>query len=52
MPYVIDCFDMLGAYESLEVFAKGRPWTVTPKGAAAHRLMEFPIAAAVVDFGR
>jgi len=52
LPYVIDHFDMLGAYESLEAFAKGRPWTVTPKGPATHRLMEFPIAAAVVDFGR
>jgi murein DD-endopeptidase MepM/ murein hydrolase activator NlpD len=52
LPYVIDHFDMLGAYESLEAFATGRPWTATPKGPATHRLMEFPIAAAVVDFGR
>jgi murein DD-endopeptidase len=51
LPYVIDRFDMLGAYESLEAFALGRPWTGTPQGSAMHRLMEFPIAAAVVDFG-
>jgi murein DD-endopeptidase len=52
LPYVIDHFDMLGAYESMEAFAKGGSWTVTPKGPTTHRLMEFPIAAAVVDFGR
>jgi murein DD-endopeptidase len=51
LPYVIDKFDMLGAYESLEAFSKARPWTAT-QGTATHRIMEFPIAAAVVDFGR
>jgi murein DD-endopeptidase MepM/ murein hydrolase activator NlpD len=52
LPYVIDRFDMLGAYESLEAFGKEQPWTVMPTGSVTHRLMEFPTAAAVVDFGR
>lgn len=36
LPYVIDHFDMLGAYESQEEFAKGRARQMTAHGPAAY----------------
>ena len=51
-PYVIDHFEMLGAYESLETFGKGQPWTTAPEGVMGRHSMEFPTAAAVIDLGR
>lgn len=51
MPYVLERFDMLGAYASLEAFGKGQPWSVHARGASSRRSMEFPLPGAVVNFG-
>jgi len=48
-PFVIDHFDVLGAYESLRML--GKPWAPVSNGARSRHSMEFPTAAAVVDFG-
>ncbi len=50
VPYVIDHFDMLGEYESLEMFGRGR-WVPAAQGTMGQRTKEFPTPAAVVDFG-
>ncbi|GAA0708643.1 M23 family metallopeptidase [Dokdonella soli] len=51
MPYVIAQFDAIGAYPSMDAFAKSEPWVPEPQNAARTRRMEFPAANTVVDFG-
>lgn len=48
-PFVIDHFNMLGNYESLNML--GQRWTPASPGEMGRRSMEFPTAAAVVDLG-
>lgn len=46
MPYVFKRFDVLGAFRSLDAFAKGEPWVPS----ASERRLELPGEQTVVRF--
>lgn len=50
VPYVFRSFERLGAYESLETFARGRPWVVRSSGQESTRRMEMPLQQTVLRF--
>jgi hypothetical protein len=47
---VFRSFEPLGAFESLEAFASGKPWAPSPSGRATKRQMEMPLAQTVLRF--
>jgi murein DD-endopeptidase len=50
LPFVFRSFEPLGAFESLEAFANGKPWAPSPSGRATKRQMEMPLAQTVLRF--
>lgn len=50
IPFVIDRFEQLGSYPSMQALADGKPWVHTPAGAARMRHDERPAANTVVMF--
>ena len=50
LPFVIDRYDLLGHYPSLDDFAAGKPWQSLPPGNMPVRTGDMPAANAVVDF--
>ena len=49
-PFVIDGYDLLGRYRSLDEFAAGKPWQPLPADAARQQRQTMPAASAVVEF--
>lgn len=49
LPYALQSFDVLGAYQNLEHFGR-RPWTRSGEGAAVRRRRELPAPNSVVTF--
>jgi hypothetical protein len=47
MPFVLECFDVLGAYE--DIGSLGAPWTRSATGTPLRRTHEMPAANTVVD---
>jgi murein DD-endopeptidase len=51
LPYIFTNFDVIGAFETIDAFAKGKPWLPLPPGTARRRKGELPPANSVVEFG-
>jgi murein DD-endopeptidase len=51
LPYVFSDFGVIGAFETIDAFAKGNPWLPLPPGTARRRKSELPPANSVVEFG-
>lgn len=49
LPFVFRTFDVLGAFESLDAFAAGMPWS-SVRGVTGARRFEMPAAQAVLKF--
>ncbi|MEP7043472.1 MAG: M23 family metallopeptidase [Dokdonella sp.] len=49
-PFVVDRYDVIGNYTSLEEFAAGKPWQPLPLGTARLRNGTMPAPSAVADF--
>jgi hypothetical protein len=49
-PFVIDRYDLLGRYPSLDEFAASKPWQPLPSAAARLQRETMPAASAVVEF--
>jgi murein DD-endopeptidase len=50
LPFVINRYDVLGHYSSLDDFDAGKPWQALPPGSVHARHETMPAASAVVDF--
>jgi Peptidase family M23 len=49
LPFVFRAFDVLGAFDSLDAFAAGMPWSLV-RGVTGARRLEMPPAQAVLRF--
>ena len=52
MPYVLDRFQMLGRYASIDAFGNSQAWEPLKSASRARRRAEFPASLAVVEFTR
>jgi len=52
MPYVLDRFQVLGRYASIDAFGNSQAWEPLKPGTRAGRRAEFPASLAVVEFTR
>jgi murein DD-endopeptidase MepM/ murein hydrolase activator NlpD len=50
LPYVLDEFEVVGAYDDIEAATGGRPWPPAPPGAGGPRRRELPAPNVVVAF--
>jgi murein DD-endopeptidase len=50
VPYAFSRFDVIGAYETIDAFTTGRPWSAAPPNTAGRRENELPAPNVVVRF--